>query len=75
MTKPDGRSRPHKPGCRCPRCDVNTRAKGVAGAPLSASEATVVYTIKLPKSLKDACRDAGSARVRDVLQKEFGDNA
>ena len=53
----------HKPDCKCPICDPSSRYTGR----LSEDEPTVSYTVRLPKSLRDACREAGSARVREIL--------
>ncbi len=37
--------------------------------PLSPVEPTVVYTIKMPKSLKEKCQGFGPEWVRKILQR------
>lgn len=51
----------HKPDCPCPTCNPSAR--------LSENERTVVYTIKVPESLKKRLKGLGSARVREILSQ------
>ncbi len=37
--------------------------------PLSSTEKTVTYTVKMPESLRAACKKAGPDKVRSVLDK------
>ena len=50
----------HKPDCPCPVCNPARRL---------SDEKTVTYTVKMPQSLRDACREAGAEKVREVLRE------
>lgn len=57
----------HEPTCKCFACDPASRGPAVRER-LSEDEPSVNYTIRMPVSLKEACKEAGPQRVREILQ-------
>ena len=57
----------HGPNCKCVGC--NPASRGDALPAKLSDEQTVTYTIKMPQSLRDACKRAGPAKVRELLEQ------
>lgn len=57
----------HGPNCKCVRCSPDSRGNALPEK-LSQDEPTVTYTIKMPASLRESCKAAGAARVREILE-------
>lgn len=58
--------RKHGPHCNCVRCSPASR--GTSLPEKLSEEPTVTYTIKMPASLRESCKAAGAARVREILE-------
>lgn len=56
----------HGPTCNCVGC--NPQSRGNALPEKLSDEPTVTYTIKMPASLRESCKAAGAARVREILE-------
>lgn len=58
----------HAPDCACFVCCPESRGSAVK-APLSDSEPSLHYALRLPQSLRDRAKAAGPGEVRRILDE------